>query len=58
MSAALCNCQSQIVWYFDKPTVYVCVACEIALHYSEEKCPRCGGPITAFKCEESDLPEE
>ena len=58
MSSHRCNCGRQIVWYFDKPTVYVCAECEIALHYSIGECPRCKGKVTAFTCEHDDIPDD
>lgn len=39
----------QIVWFFSAPTVFVCPHCEVvAAHYTDERCPTCGGPWVEF----------
>ena len=43
-----CNCENQIVWYFEKPTVIICEECEITLHFSQKKCPKCGGKVSYY----------
>ena len=46
--ADTCECHGQIVWFFDKPTIYVCEACEKTVYYKHEKCPTCKGKLTEF----------
>ena len=54
-----CNCENQIVWFFnDQPTVIVCKKCEIAVHYAEDVCPKCGGKLTSFIQDGFDEDEE
>jgi rRNA maturation endonuclease Nob1 len=55
MSKCNCACHSQIVWFFDKPTVIVCKECEKTFHYTAQKCDECGGRLTSFVQEEEDF---
>jgi predicted amidophosphoribosyltransferase len=48
-----CNCEYQIVWHFDKPTIVVCENCERTLYYDYQQCPVCKQEVTYFVKEES-----
>ena len=43
-----CACCTQIVWFFDKPTVLVCEECEKTFHYTAKKCDCCNKELTHF----------
>lgn len=43
-----CNCEYQIVWYFEKPTIVVCENCERTLHFEYTECPICKEEVSYF----------
>lgn len=52
MSVKTGSAGQQIVWFFEKPTIVVCEACEIPLYYNVKCCPECKGEISYFVKEE------
>ena len=50
MAKKQCNCNRQIVWFFDgKSTIVACEKCQITFHYKVERCPHCYEPVTIFE---------
>ena len=51
-----CATESQIVWFFEKPTVLVCWFCErTANYYEETKCRFCGRDMVRFTALQAEL---
>ena len=44
-----CNCGKRIVYFLDKPSIFVCDECQITLDSSYEVCPICKGKITIYE---------
>ena len=46
----------QIIWFFDKPTIFACPVCErVADYYKEQKCKKCGRDMVEFTAKFCEL---
>ena len=43
-----CACHKQIVWFFDEPTIIVCMDCERTFYWDVKTCPDCDKKTTEF----------